>query len=101
MEVYQIGRFTFDTSRQLLSIGDKQTKLTIIESELLALLCSHTNDILPRDYALRTIWMKNNYFTARSMDVFISRLRKYLKDDDHIAILNIHGKGHKLFISEQ
>ena len=93
---YQIGRFVFDTQKQLLTIGDKQTKLTTKENELLALLCSHANEILQRDFALKTIWIDDNYFNARSMDVYITKLRKHLKDDDQIEIINIHGKGYKL-----
>ena len=99
--VYQIGRFTFDTQKQLLTIGDKQTKLTTKENELLALLCSHANEILQRDFALKTIWIDDNYFNARSMDVYITKLRKHLKDDDQIEIINIHGKGYKLITPEQ
>ena len=94
--IYHIGRFTFDTQKQLLSIGDKQTKLTTKENELLALLCAHANEILQRDYALKTIWIDDNYFNARSMDVYITKLRKHLKDDPSIEIINIHGKGYKL-----
>ena len=99
--LYHIGRFTFDTQKQLLSIGDKQTKLTTKENELLALLCSHANEILQRDFALKTIWIDDNYFNARSMDVYITKLRKHLKDDDQIEIINIHGKGYKLITPEE
>ena len=99
--LYHIGEFTFDTQKQLLSIRDKQTKLTTKENELLALLCSHTNEILQRDFALKTIWIDDNYFNARSMDVYITKLRKHLKDDPQIEIINIHGKGYKLIAPEQ
>lgn len=99
--IFHIGRFTFDTQKQLLTIGDKQTKLTTKENELLALLCSHANEILQRDFALKTIWIDDNYFNARSMDVYITKLRKHLKDDDQIEIINIHGKGYKLITPEQ
>jgi DNA-binding response OmpR family regulator len=99
--VYHIGSFTFDTQKQLLSIGDTQTKLTTKENELLALLCSHSNEILQRDFALKTIWIDDNYFNARSMDVYITKLRKHLKDDDQIEIINIHGKGYKLITPEE
>ena len=98
--VYKIGRFTVDTQKQILSIGDKQTKLTTKESELLALLCAHANEILQRDFALKTIWIDDNYFNARSMDVYITKLRKHLKADDSIEIINIHGKGYKLITSD-
>ena len=94
--MYTIGNFTFDTQKQLLTIGDKQTKLTTKESELLSLLCSHANEILQRDYALKNIWIDDNYFNARSMDVYITKLRKHLKADPSIEIINIHGKGYKL-----
>ena len=99
--LYRIGNFIFDTQKQLLSIGDKQTKLTTKENELLALLCSHANEILQRDFALKTIWIDDNYFNARSMDVYITKLRKHLKDDPQIEIINIHGKGYKLISPEE
>ena len=99
--LYHIGRFTFDTQKQLLTIGEKQTKLTTKENELLALLCAHANEILQRDFALKTIWIDDNYFNARSMDVYITKLRKHLKDDPKIEIINIHGKGYKLITPEE
>ena len=95
---YQLGRFTFDTQRQLLSIGDKSTKLTTKESELLTMLCAHMNDVLERDLALKTIWIDDNYFNARSMDVYITKLRKHLKDDPNVEINNVHGKGYRLVV---
>ena len=94
--MYKIGRFTFDTQKQVLAIDDKSTKLTTKESELLSLLCAHVNEILERNFALKTIWIDDNYFNARSMDVYITKLRKHLKDDPSIEIINIHGKGYKL-----
>ena len=98
--VFRIGRFVFDAQKQLLTIGEKQTKLTTKENELLALLCAHSNEILQRDFALKTIWIDDNYFNARSMDVYITKLRKHLKDDDQIEIINIHGKGCKLIVPD-
>ncbi len=98
--MYKIGRFTFDTQKQLLTIDGRQNKLTTKESELLALLCAHSNEILQRDFALKTIWIDDNYFNARSMDVYITKLRKHLKEDESIEIINIHGKGYKLIIPE-
>jgi DNA-binding response OmpR family regulator len=94
--IYKIGKFTFDTQKQILSIDGKNNKLTTKESELLALLCGHANEILQRDFALKTIWIDDNYFNARSMDVYITKLRKLLKADPSIEIINIHGKGYKL-----
>ena len=95
---YQLGRFVFDTQRQLLTIGEKSTKLTTKESELLTMLCNHMNDVLERDLALKTIWIDDNYFNARSMDVYITELRKHLKDDPNVEINNVHGKGYRLVV---
>ncbi len=95
-ETYNIGGYTFDTLKQILSYRDQPIKLTTKESELLELLCRHGNQILERNFALKTIWIDDNYFNARSMDVYITRLRKYLKKDPAVKILNIHGKGYKL-----
>jgi DNA-binding winged helix-turn-helix (wHTH) protein len=93
---YKLGNFLFDTQKQTLSIGDKVIKLTTKECELLSLLCAHANEILEHNYALNTIWVDDNYFNARSMDVYITKLRKLLKDDSSIEIINIHEKGYKL-----
>jgi DNA-binding response OmpR family regulator len=98
--IHKMGRFTFDTQKQLLTINGNVTKLTTKESELLALLCSHANDILERNHALKTIWIDDNYFNARSMDVYITKLRKHLKADPAIEIINIHGKGYKIIIPD-
>ena len=101
LSVYTIGGFSFDTKKQILSFGDDATKLTTKESELLALLCAHKNDILQRDYALKAIWVDDNYFNARSMDVYITKLSKHLKGDPNVEIINVHGKGYKLVIPAQ
>ena len=98
--LYKIGRFQFNVQKQLLTIDDKQQKLTTKESELLNLLCAHRNEVLLRDYALKTVWTEDTYFNARSMDVYITKLRKLLKADDSIEIINIHGKGYKLIAPE-
>ena len=98
--MYKLGKFTFDTQKQVLIADDKTTKLTTKESELLALLCAHRNQILERNYALKAIWIDDNYFNARSMDVYITKLRKLLRDDPSIEIINIHGKGYKLIAPE-
>lgn len=97
-QVYHFGHMEFDTQKQLLTINGETTKLTTKESELLALLCAHANDILERNHALRQIWVDDNYFNARSMDVYITKLRKLLKPDPSIEIINIHGKGYKLIV---
>ncbi len=97
---YKIGSFVFDTQRQTLTRGEEQTKLTTKECELLCLLCANANEVLQRDYALKTIWVDDNYFNARSMDVYITKLRKLLKGDDEVEILNVHGKGYKLLVPD-
>jgi two-component system, OmpR family, response regulator len=93
---YTIGGYSFDPLKQMLAYNDVIIKLTTKESELLDLLCRHGNEILERNYALKTIWIDDNYFNARSMDVYITRLRKYLRKDPSVKILNIHGRGYKL-----
>lgn len=98
---YKLGKFTFDTQKQLLIIDGKVTKLTTKECELLTLLAQNANNILERNYALKTIWVEDNYFNARSMDVYITKLRKLLKDDPNVEIINIHGKGYKLIIPNE
>jgi len=98
--VFKIGKFTFDSKKQLLSYDDVSEKLTTKESELLKLLASKQNELLQRDYALRAIWVDNNYFNARSMDVYITKLRKLLKSDPNVELLNVHGKGYKLVVTE-
>ena len=95
---YQIGSFVFDTQKQTLTRGEDVTKLTTKECDLLKLLCEHANEILQRDFALKTIWVDDNYFNARSMDVYITKLRKHLRPDSNVEIINIHGKGYKLII---
>ena len=97
-QVYTLGKFTFDTQKQILSDADKSVKLTTKESELLKLLCAHANDVLERNYALKKIWIDDNYFNARSMDVYITKLRKHLKEESTVEIINIHGKGYKLIV---
>ncbi|MDR0713316.1 MAG: response regulator transcription factor [Bacteroidales bacterium] len=95
-QFYTLGKYTFDVQKQLLQHGDISHKLTTKESELLKLFCDNANRVLERNYALRTIWDDDNYFNARSMDVYITKLRKYLKDEPSVEILNVHGKGFKL-----
>ena len=97
--LYHIGIFAFDTQKQTLSNGKEVIKLTTKESDLLANLCANMNDILDREFAVNTIWKPHPdfyQFAARSMDVYITKLRKLLKDDPRLEIMNIHGKGYKL-----
>ena len=97
---FHIGNYSFDFSRQLLSIDDKQQKLTSKEAQLLKMLCDNVNNVLDRSDALKQIWFDDNYFNARSMDVYIAKLRKYLKEDPNVELMNVHGKGFKLVINE-
>ncbi|MBQ2030355.1 MAG: response regulator transcription factor [Bacteroidaceae bacterium] len=99
--IFKIGSYTYDPHKQTLQRGEEKTKLTTKESELLTLLYQHANDILQREYALKSIWIDDNYFNARSMDVYITKLRKHLRDDEDVEILNVHGKGYKLIIPEE
>jgi two-component system OmpR family response regulator len=98
---FQIGAYTFDSQKQMLTFGTETKKLTTKESELLYLLAASANSILERNYALKTIWVDDNYFNARSMDVYITKLRKLLKKDPDVAIINIHGKGYKLITPQK
>lgn len=100
--VYTLGHYEFDKLKQTLTLKDEEgndlelQKLTTKENDLLALFCQHANEVMQRDYALRTIWVEDNYFNARSMDVYITKLRKLLSEDPEVEIINIHGKGYKL-----
>lgn len=95
---FTIGNYEFDYVNQLLTIDKTVKKLTKKEADLLRLLCIHINEVMNRDDALKTIWGNDDYFNGRSMDVFISRIRKYLSQDPNIQIINIHGVGFKLAI---
>lgn len=96
---FQIGSYTFDYTTQLIQHNGQQQKLSTKEAELLQLLCLKQNAVLTREEALLSIWHDDNYFNGRSMDVFLSKLRKYLKEDPKVEILNVHGKGYKLLIN--
>lgn len=97
--VFKLGKFTFDANKQILQSAKNNYKLTTKESELLRLLCNNINSVLERNFALKTIWIEDTYFNARSMDVYITKLRKYLKEDPSVSIINVHGKGFKLIIT--
>jgi two-component system, OmpR family, response regulator len=97
--IYKLGIYTFDSRKQILTGGEEEeVKLTTKEAELLRLLCNNANKVLERNFALKTIWIDDNYFNARSMDVYITKLRKHLKDDPKVEIINVHGKGYKLIL---
>lgn len=95
---FQLGEYVFNSNRQTLQIGEDVRKLTSKESDLLRLLCLNQNKTLDRNTALKTVWQDDSYFNARSMDVYITKLRKYLSDDTRVEILNVHGKGFKLLV---
>lgn len=97
--VFTLGKYTFDYNRQTLISRNKEQKLTSKEAGLLRLLCTHANEVLDRSTALNEIWNDDSYFNARSMDVYIVKLRKYLKDDPHVELLNVHGVGFKLVMN--
>lgn len=97
-QLFTLGKYSFDTRKQILSDGEKTVKLTTKESDLLRLLCQNANKVLERNYALKSIWIDDNYFNARSMDVYITKLRKHLKDEPSVEIINVHGKGYKLIV---
>lgn len=95
--LHTIGNMRFDSKLRTLVYPDaREVKLSPKESELLHLLCQYKNDVLPRDKALKQIWKDDTYFTGRSMDVYIVKLRKYLQHDSNIEILNLHGNGYRL-----
>ena len=94
-----IGNYSFDYTNQLLVINKEQKTLTKKEADLLKLLASSQNIIVPREDILKQIWGEDDYFLGRSMDVFITRLRKYLKNDERIKIINVHGVGFKLEVN--
>ncbi len=96
---FQIGKYNFNYPHRILSYEDDEQKLSPREAELLRMLCLKINDVLPREMALKKIWGEDSYFTTRSMDVFITKLRKYLKNDSAIEISNIHGSGFKLTVT--
>ena len=98
--IWKIGSFTFDANKQKLTGTGTEQKLTTKESELLILLCNNINKVLERNFTLKAIWIDDNYFNARSMDVYITKLRKYLKADPNVQIINVHGKGYKLVVDE-
>ena len=92
-EIFQVGDYAFDSKNQKLTFNGEEKYLTEREAQLLRLLCLNKGNLLSRHYVLKNIWGKSDYFNRRSMDVFISKLRKYLSKDDRIQITNVHGSG--------
>ncbi|MDR3273622.1 MAG: response regulator transcription factor [Flavobacteriaceae bacterium] len=97
-EIYEISNFKLNTKLRQLEVGGKLYKLSPKENELLKLLCRYKNDLMPREEALTKIWHNDNYFTSRSMDVYIAKIRKLLRNDENVEIVNIHGEGFRLLV---
>lgn len=98
---FEIGKFHLNSKLRFLTFpGEEPVKLSPKENELLKMLALHENDLMPRELALTKIWRDDNYFTSRSMDVYIAKLRKYLKQDENVEILNIHGEGFRLVVKK-
>ncbi|MDP4290816.1 MAG: response regulator transcription factor [Bacteroidota bacterium] len=94
--IFRIGNYTFNHNRHILIFDKVEHKLTAKEADLLKMLCENLNEVLDRSVALKHIWSDDSYFNARSMDVYIAKLRKYLKDDPSVELINVHGIGFKL-----
>jgi two-component system OmpR family response regulator len=99
-DIYEIGKFIFNSKLRTLTMGDDEKKLSPKEGQLLELLALNSNSLISREMALKKIWGSDDYFTARSMDVYITKLRKYLSDDPALNIKNIHGAGFQLIVRE-
>ncbi|MDH6304883.1 DNA-binding response OmpR family regulator [Parabacteroides sp. PF5-5] len=97
-QVYRIGQYVLDTHTRDLLIGDKHTKVTTKECDLLKYLCEHVNEVVEREAVLKNVWRCDSFHNARSMDVYITKLRKLLEGDNAISIVNIHGRGYKLLV---
>lgn len=100
-EIYEISNFKLNVKLRQLTVGDHLYKLSPKENELLKMLCNYKNDLMPREEALTKIWHNDNYFTSRSMDVYIAKIRKLLKDDENVEIVNIHGEGFRLLVKAE
>ena len=97
---YQIGKYIFKPLERTLEFNGDTSRLTTKENDLLKLLCKNANGVLERNDALKAVWGDDNYFNGRSMDVYIAKLRKHLNKDEKIEIMNIHGRGFKLYLPE-
>ena len=99
-DIYEIGKFVFNSKLRTLTAGDIERKLSPKEGQLLEMLDINPNTLIRREMALKKIWGNDDYFTARSMDVYITKLRKFLSEDPRLNIKNIHGSGFQLIINE-
>lgn len=92
---FKIGKYHFDFDNYSLTLGDEVRKLTKKEAEILNMFCKHRNQVLPRELVLNAVWGQDDYFVGRSLDVFVTKLRKYLADDETVVVSNVHGIGFK------
>lgn len=97
---FRLGSYVFDAPRHVLKRDDESRKLTSKEADLLLLLCENMNETLERSVALQKVWYEDSYFNARSMDVYITKLRKYFKDEPKVELVNVHGVGFKLIVKD-
>jgi DNA-binding response OmpR family regulator len=100
-DIFEIGKFVFNARLRTLTIGDEEKKLSPKEAQLLELLALNPNSLISREMALKKIWGADDYFTARSMDVYITKLRKFLSEDPGLNIKNIHGAGFQLIVRDE
>ena len=100
-DIFELGKFIFNAKLRTLTIGDIENKLSPKEAQLLELLAINPNTLISREMALKKIWGSDDYFTARSMDVYITKLRKYLSEDPTLNIKNIHGAGFQLIVRDE
>jgi two-component system, OmpR family, response regulator len=100
-DFYEIGKYIFNAKLRTLTIGDQERKLSPKEGQLLEMLALASNSLVSREAALKKIWGTDDYFTARSMDVYVTKLRKYLGDDPQIVLKNIHGSGFQLVVEDK
>lgn len=100
-DIYEVGKFIFNARLRTLTSGDDEKKLSPKEAQLLELLVTNPNSLISREMALKKIWGNDDYFTARSMDVYVTKLRKFLSEDPRLNIKNIHGAGFQLVISDE
>ena len=99
-DIYEIGKYVFNSRLRTLTLGDRERQLSPKEGQLLEMLAISPNTLVSREATLRKIWGSDDYFTARSMDVYVTKLRKYLSDDPNILLKNIHGSGFQLVVGE-
>jgi len=99
-DIYEIGKLIFNSRLRTLNIGEQEVKLSPKEAQLLEMLANNPNALISREMALKKIWGSDDYFTARSMDVYVTKLRKYLSEDPNLVIKNIHGAGFQLIIRD-